>query len=165
MQTLLTAPRKTARSTIDLPWLRVLDEGKIWAGGKPTTTGLLRLADAGVKTVLSLQGMLSRFTGDTDREALVATMLGLRFIHVPIHQVTGPDPATLERILSILSDPACQPIYVHCRYGRERTNLVLGAYLVKILGWPPEQAYTEMQNNGFRPFYTYAWRRLLRPTS
>lgn len=151
---------RTAPPSGHLPWLRVLDDGKIWAGGRPTTAGLLQLADAGVRSVLNLQGMLSRITGETDHEALAAALLGLRFIHQPVHQITGPAPQTLEHILAILADPDYQPVYVHCRYGRERTNIVLGAYRVKVLGWPPEQAYAEMLRNGFRPFYAYAWRRL-----
>lgn len=162
MPATLTAPSKAAQTANNLPWLRILDQGRIWAGGKPTAAGLLQLADAGVRSILNLQGLLSRFTGDIDHEALAAALLGLRFIHFPVHQITGPDPAMLERILNVLADPANQPIYLHCRYGRERTNLVLGAYLVNVLGWTPEQAYAEMLHNGFRPFYAYAWRRLCR---
>jgi hypothetical protein len=52
--------------------------------------------------------------------------------------------------LALISNPALQPVYVHCKQGRDRSGLIVGIFRVRHQGWTPSTAYREMERLGFR---------------
>jgi protein-tyrosine phosphatase len=42
-------------------------------------------------------------------------------------------------------------VFVHCRYGDDRTGMMIAAYRMAVEGWTPEEARQEMEKFGFHP--------------
>jgi protein tyrosine/serine phosphatase len=55
----------------------------------------------------------------------------------------------VEKVVALMADPANQPVFVHCRQGRDRTGIVVAAYRMKEQRWPLAHAEAEMQDFGF----------------
>jgi protein tyrosine/serine phosphatase len=58
----------------------------------------------------------------------------------------------MHRLLAIVTDPARQPVFVHCRRGSDRTGTAVAVYRICVEGWSREAAIDEMVNGGFRFF-------------
>jgi protein tyrosine/serine phosphatase len=134
--------------------------GQLYRGARPSETGIEALAQAGIKTVIDLQGGDTLFDiplekGETDaaiaQEASYARANGIQFISEPLSSV-NPDfddqAGRIEIILRLISDPARQPLYFHCRHGSDRTGLVAALYRVLDQGCTPAQAHEEMMKYG-----------------
>ncbi len=65
--------------------------------------------------------------------------------------VEFPKAATIDHILALASDPALQPVYIHCVMGRDRTGFVSAQLRIQRQGWSPDRAYQEMQAFDFKP--------------
>src|SRR5436190_428795 len=85
--------------------------------------------------------------------ALVAAALGLKVVEIPIRAsltCDPPNPAQVKQFLDVVTDPANQPVYVHCQYGRDRTGAMCAVYRMEASGWTREEALEEMHAFGFR---------------
>jgi protein tyrosine/serine phosphatase len=51
--------------------------------------------------------------------------------------------------MSIVNDPANQPVYVHCVGGKHRTGVMTAAYRMINDRWNATQAFSEMKNFKF----------------
>jgi protein tyrosine/serine phosphatase len=60
-----------------------------------------------------------------------------------------PNDAEVNAILATISDPASQPVFVHCMQGRDRTGLIIALYRVIYEHWTPKDAHDEMMAHGF----------------
>jgi hypothetical protein len=65
-------------------------------------------------------------------------------------------PATDEQVIQFLSlfhnDPK-EKIFVHCRFGDDRTGVFVATYRMALEKWPAEQALNEMYFFGFNGFW------------
>ena len=128
---------------VDLPGFARVDAG-IFRGGQPGEYGIGELARLGIRTVLNLR----HDTGRVEEERALAESAGLRFIHAPLSPLGQPDHAAVETILDQLTDPANQPIFVHCKRGSDRTGTVIACYRIREQGWSVEQAIEEARQSG-----------------
>ena len=102
------------------------------------------LASLGVKTLVDLTG------DDVDpSERGLAERAGMQYIHMPMTTHEPPTAAKLAEFLSIVNDPAKQPVYVHCVGGRHRTGVMTAAYRMAEDGWTADQAFKEMKQYNF----------------
>ena len=67
---------------------------------------------------------------------------------------------TLQTFLDALTDPARQPVYVHCQRGADRTGFMVGVYRVEKEGWSAKRAYSEARDIGMRWWYRGLKRQL-----
>ena len=67
----------------------------------------------------------------------------LRLFSFDLSASRPPSQAEVARFLEIVSDPANQPVLVHCRNGVDRTGYMLGLYRIEADGWSPERAARE----------------------
>jgi protein tyrosine phosphatase (PTP) superfamily phosphohydrolase (DUF442 family) len=118
----------------------------LYRGAQPSSQSLVELKKLGVTTVVNLRGE------DPEKiawERHEAESLGMRFLHIP---VSGWSPPTDEQVIQFLSlfrnDPK-QKIFVHCRFGNDRTGVFVATYRMAIDKWPAEQAMKEMYLFGF----------------
>jgi len=51
----------------------------------------------------------------------------------------------LRVMIQTISDPKCQPVLVHCEYGKSRTGIAVAAYRVAAQGWSYQAALAESQ--------------------
>jgi protein tyrosine/serine phosphatase len=112
-----------------------------YRGSQPTGDDFADLKALGVKTIIDLT--------DEDDKGMDARQAGLRFVQIPMSSTSAPSAAQVEQFLSIVNDPAHQPVYVHCKGGRHRTGTLTAVYRMANEGWPPDRAYEEMLKYDF----------------
>ena len=125
----------------------------LYRGGQPTDGGYVELRRLGIKTVLSLRAV----SGD---ESEVADQ-GLEYAHISCKPYHPEDEDVLE-FLQVVTDPARQPVFVHCRHGVDRTGMMIAAYRVVVDGWTRERAILEMRTMGPSGVYVDAIEDYLR---
>jgi protein tyrosine/serine phosphatase len=114
-----------------------------YRGAQPVGRDFADLATLGVKTVIDLQEY-----GDT-AEPVTAKKAGLNYIRIGMNTRVDPTPAQIAQFLSIVNDPAQQPVYVHCAGGHHRTGVMTAIYRMTKEGWNGTQAFAEMKKYGF----------------
>lgn len=141
---------------------------RVFRGARPTEAGMKKLADMGVRTIISLENDKKVVL----REKAWAEKYGMRFHSIPMSIILPPKEAKVEQFLAIAQDQAQLPMYFHCMQGRDRTGTMALAYRVKVQNWDYEQAYGEMKSYGFHTYllglklfvYNYA-KKYYRPPS
>ncbi len=134
------SPRMTTKITID-NFGRVADT--YYRGAQPEGHDYADLAALGVKTDIDL-------TKDGDpAEAAQAERAGLKFVRIPMTTHEPPTTAQIAQFLSIVDDPANQPVYVHCQGGRHRTGVMTAIYRMTDDRWTADRAFAEMKQYKF----------------
>ena len=118
---------------------------RLFRGARPTEAGMKKLADMGVKTIVSLENDKKVVA----QEKAWAEKYGMGFHVIPMSIIVPPKEAKIDQFLAIAQDPAQLPVYFHCMQGRDRTGTMALAYRVKVQNWDYEQAYGEMKSYGF----------------
>jgi len=118
----------------------------LYRGAQPKEVGLSELKMLGITTIVDLRG--------EDREKVAwerkrAESLGMRFVHIPVNGWSPPTDEQVAQFLSLLHDNPGQKIFVHCRFGEDRTSVFIAAYRIAAERWPAEQAIKEMYFFGF----------------
>jgi tyrosine-protein phosphatase SIW14 len=113
----------------------------IFRGAQPKHEGYATLKAMGVRTVINLR------TRHGEREAVEAA--GMRSVEIPMNTMKNVDPAAVRKALSVMTDPANQPVFVHCHHGKDRTGLVTAVYRMEVEGWSEAEAEEEMEAFGF----------------
>lgn len=109
----------------------------IFRGGQPTPEELRLLAEVhGVKRVVSLDGPIGA------EISAICHQLGIDHLIIPIG---GPETKEfadfLQENLSEVFEE--QPLYIHCRHGKDRTGMAVGMYRIQEEGWDPKEALAE----------------------
>jgi protein tyrosine/serine phosphatase len=145
---LATTPRAETPAAASLSTIRIDNFGRIddgyYRGEQPLGRDYSDLAAIGVKTVIDLQG-----DGDNQNEAKLVEAAGMRFYRIPMTTRVVPTAKQLEHFLSIVNDPAQQPVFVHCKGGKHRTGVMTAVYRMENEGWTADQAFKEMQKYKF----------------
>jgi len=143
---------KLATPRHDLPGLQNFAQvsRNLYRGGAADAVGYRTLKQMGVRTIVDLQEFHS------DLSALKG--LGLRYVALPMNPAEIEDE-DVAMFLQVVRDPACQPIFIHCRAGSDRTGVLVAIYRVIEQHWPVEQAAKELPLFGFHdvfvPLQTY----------
>jgi tyrosine-protein phosphatase SIW14 len=144
-----------AQTTVPPSNVRIDNFGRVnanyYRGAQPEGRDYADLAALGVKTVINL-------TSDDaarDEPARVAAA-GLKYVQIPMTTHEPPTAAQLAQFLQIVSDPASQPVYVHCVGGRHRTGVMTAAYRMTQEGWSSDQAFNEMKQYKFGADFLHA---------
>jgi len=115
-----------------------------YRGAQPEGHDYADLKALGVKTIINLT------SDDAEpNEKAMAESAGMKYVQIPMTTHTAPTPAQLSQFLSIVSDPANKPVYVHCVGGSHRTGVMTAAYRMTLEGWTPERAFSEMKQYKF----------------
>jgi protein tyrosine phosphatase (PTP) superfamily phosphohydrolase (DUF442 family) len=119
----------------------------LWRGAQPSHKAIEKLAQSGVKTIVDL-----RYAGGgCEDEAAVAEQYGIKYINIPFG-FENPSLKNVAKFLAIVSTPANQPVFVHCRQGADRTGTVVGIFRILHDHWSFSQAYDEMRLHHFKPW-------------
>ena len=113
-------------------------------GAQPKGEDFANLASLGIKTLISL-------TSDEtlENERALVEQAGLQLVKIPMSTRVAPTAGELSRFMAVVTDPANQPVYVHCVGGRHRTGVMTAAYRMAHDGWSAEQAFKEMKQYKF----------------
>lgn len=146
-------PTAEVSGTGPLPYnYRVIDR-TIHAGGHPLNPTnsfgnsdeqvlaiLARLKKQGVVTVIDLENT----SGIQTRYAKLLSQSGLKRLHLPLHIAKVPNDREWKEILVALK----QPVYIHCKWGADRTGAIIGRYLVEVKGYESGTAYAAVISGG-----------------
>jgi protein tyrosine/serine phosphatase len=121
----------------------------LYRGGRPDEAGVQVLAQKGVKTIIDLENDDQAVANERNW----AHAAGLNFISEPMNPIERPKDREVDDILSKLTDPALQPVFVHCMQGHDRTGLIVALYRVIYEGWTPKDANDEMNALGFNNIF------------
>ena len=147
------ASAKDAKSTpgaaaTAAPAVQIDNFGRInehyYRGGLPHETDYPALARLGVKTMIDL----TDDDGDSSEQRLAETA-GMKFFKLAMNTRVVPTAGQIATFLSIVGDPANQPVYVHCVGGRHRTGVMTAIYRMLEDKWTPDQAFKEMKSYKF----------------
>lgn len=127
--------------------------GALFRGAQPSAQGLAELKKIGVTTIVDLRGN----AGEVRWERQQAESLGLHFVNIPILGWSSPTDSQVAQFLKLFDDPN-QKIFVHCRYGQDRTGVMVAAYRIAAQNWTADQALLEMNSFGFH-YHLYPWMR------
>src|SRR6516225_2313329 len=120
----------------------------LYRGAQPTEEGFRQLKAMGVKTVIDFRSHHS-----TKKQVEAA---GMTPVEIPLHADLGstpPNDEDLKEFFKVLLDPARQPVYIHCAFGKDRTGTMAAVYRLEIDGWTPEEAMQEMESFGYHNIY------------
>lgn len=110
-----------------------------YRGAQPKGDDFRALNALGIKLVIDLAA-----EGDKLEETNVKAA-GMQFVRIPMTTHDAPTPAVIAQFLSLVNDPANQPVYVHCIGGRHRTGVMTAVYRMTIDGWNAARAEQEMK--------------------
>ncbi len=71
---------------------------------------------------------------------------GIQYIRIPVKLGGWPSGDDLKTFISIVNNPANQPVLVHCAQGIRRTGMFVAAYQESVLHETPDQAKSEIKN-------------------
>ena len=114
----------------------------LYRGGQPKPVGFEGLAKMGINIVVDV-----RLSG-RDKERKEVEKLGMQFVEIPWHCLV-PKDETFVRFLTLLRANPDKKVFVHCRYGDDRTGMMIAAYRMAVEGWTLEEARREMEKFGF----------------
>ena len=122
----------------------------LYRGGQPTERADYReLKAMGIRTILNLR----ETPFDVAVEQKIAHELDLNFFHIPTSSILAPPKRDMKLALEIINNPQYQPVFLHCRHGKDRTGMVVGLYRVYFDKWTAERGYEEMVDHGFGQYY------------
>jgi tyrosine-protein phosphatase SIW14 len=122
-----------------------IDDG-YYRGAQPEEGDYADLASLGIKTVIDLTR-----DGRDDEPGLVE-QAGMKFFRIPLTTTDRPSDSAVAQFLSLVTNPANQPVYVHCQGGRHRTGAMTAVYRMTVDGWTSDKAYAEMKQFRFEGF-------------
>jgi len=117
----------------------------LYRGGQPDLSGFETLQEMGIKTIISFRWI----SEIRSRERVLADQLGFNYVTIPLGYCVYPSKSQTERFFSLVDDPSLRPIFVHCKYGSDRTGLMVAYYRMAREGWTADRAYDEMKSSGF----------------
>ena len=120
----------------------------VYRGGQPKIGGLERLRQLGIKTVINLRDDDSR----AKQEEVDAHRAGLQYFNFPFERLGRPKDDEMAQVLSVINNPANQPVFVHCRHGADRTGVVIAIYRITYDGWTGDEAKAEAKRYGLKPW-------------
>jgi protein tyrosine/serine phosphatase len=127
----------------DLPNFHRVNE-RLFRGGQPTEDGFKILSEMHIKTVVNLRDNDERARAEGD----MARAAGFNYFNLPLRNFHKPDDERVAHILSIITAPENQPVFVHCKRGADRTGTIIAIYRIEYDGWTSMQAKDEAKQFG-----------------
>jgi uncharacterized protein (TIGR01244 family) len=115
----------------------------LYRGAQPDTVGIKNLARLGIKSIINL-----RMTNDVWKaEEAEARASGIAYTNVPLRGFGRPTHVQVATLLALIETlPA--PVFVHCRYGCDRTGTIIACYRIRQDHWSNEAALEEARKYG-----------------
>lgn len=131
----------------------------LYRGAQPHPVGMQELKKLGVTTIVDLRG---ENPGLRDSEKEQAESLGIRFLSIPVSGWAPPSNEQVAQFLALFRNNPKEKVFVHCRFGDDRTGVFVATYRMAYEGWPATQAMNEMYFFGFNGFWHPSMKSFIR---
>jgi tyrosine-protein phosphatase SIW14 len=131
----------------------------LFRGAQPRAEGLKELKNLGITTIVDLRGE------DPDKiswERKEAESLGIRFVSIPVSGWSPPSNDQVAAFLALFRNNPKEKVFVHCRFGDDRTGVFVATYRMAYDGWPAQQAMNEMFFFGFNGLWHPSMKSFIR---
>ncbi len=91
-----------------------------------------------------------------------AESLGIRFVNIPVSGWSPPSNEQVAQFLSLFRNNPNERIFVHCRFGDDRTGVFVATYRMAYDGWSAQQAMNEMYYFGFNGIWHPSMKTFIR---
>lgn len=126
----------------------------LYRSAMPNDAGFKALEEMPIASVLSLRWQADPADATPDD--------GPRRLHIPI-RTWNVDEEHVVQFLRLVSDPANQPMLVHCKHGADRTGTMVAVYRIVVQGWSKDDALAEMKTKQYQHHWLWAnLRRFIR---
>ena len=122
----------------------------LYRGGQPKEAAFSELKLLGITTMVDLR------VEDRDKiawERKHAESLGMRFVHIPVSGWSPPTDEQVAEFLSLFRNEPAQKVFVHCRFGDDRTGIFVAIHRMALEKWSSEEAMKEMYFFGFNGYW------------
>jgi len=112
----------------------------IACAGATTPEAIAEVRKLGYAAIVNLR-QASEAGANVEAAAAAAKAAGIKYVHLPFN-AASPDPSLVENFLKAVTDPANQPVFVHCA----SANRAAALWMIKRLnvdGWTPDRAGEE----------------------
>lgn len=130
----------------------------LYRGAQPKQAGLEELKKLGVTTIVDLR---RDDPHKADWERREAAALGMRFVYIPVSGWAPPSDQQVAEFLGLFREDPKPKVFVHCRFGDDRTGIFVATYRMAVEQWSPGQAIGEMYFFGFNGFWHPSMRKFI----
>ncbi len=116
----------------------------LYRGAQPTPAGFRELKKLGVKTIVNLRLLHS----DRDEIKKAGLKGEFKYVHIRM-EAWDADQDEIVKFVKLLADPKNHPIFVHCKFGSDRTGTMVAVYRIIFEGWSKKAAVGEMRSGPF----------------
>jgi tyrosine-protein phosphatase SIW14 len=131
----------------------------LYRGAQPKQAGLEELKKLGVTTIVDLRRDNPQ---KVDWERREAAALGMRFVYIPVSGWAPPSDEQVAEFLGLFREDPKPKVFVHCRFGDDRTGIFVATYRMAVDQWTPSQAIGEMYFFGFNGFWHPSMKKFVR---
>ena len=118
----------------------------IFRGAQPTEQGWDSLRKLGVRLVIDLRRENEDGNHSTAEESKAVQAAGMRYVNVPMNGIVAPQCADVAKVLDLLN--GADPVFVHCKLGKDRTGTVIACYRISHDQWNSKKALDEAKTIG-----------------
>jgi tyrosine-protein phosphatase SIW14 len=123
---------------------------RLYRGAQPKQAGLVELKKLGITTIVDLRRDDPQ---KAERERREAAALGMRFVYIPVSGWGPPSEEQVAQFLELFRNDPKPKVFVHCRFGDDRTGMFVATYRMAVDQWTLKQAMGEMYFFGFNGFW------------
>lgn len=119
----------------------------LYRGAQPDEAGVRHLREMGIGTIIDLRAPSE--AGPDEKKT--AASAGMAYHNVPMSGFLRPKTESVRAALAII-EKSPSPVFVHCRYGCDRTGTIIACYRVGHDGWTRGAALDEAKRFGMYPW-------------
>ena len=118
----------------------------IYRGAQPNDQGWESLAKLGVKVVIDLRRENEEGNHSVAAEAKAVQAAGMKYVNIPMNGIVAPRDVDVAKVMQLFN--GTEPVFVHCKLGKDRTGTVVACYRIAHDQWKNENALAEAKGIG-----------------
>lgn len=99
----------------------------LYRGPQPEEKEFEKLKQKGIKTVVNFRDEPKWIEWEKSK----VEALGMKYVNLPWNIMKPADPKLMDRFFEVLSDPKNQPVFFHCKHGRDRSGVMATLALMR----------------------------------